>query len=127
MVIDFKSYKHSKNTIRLLSIPASNNREICPVKLLKKYLHNRPPSIRTTLFLTSAGKTVTRKFISEALTSILKHSPYSHLNINTHSLRIGRTTDLVMSGRVSDAKIQQLGRWSSEAYKKYIRPHIVGV
>ncbi len=40
---------------------------------------------------------------------------------NSHSFRIGRTTDLARSG-MSNAQICLFGRWKSDAYKRYINP-----
>jgi hypothetical protein len=40
---------------------------------------------------------------------------------NAHSFRIGRTTDLALEG-FSSEMIRLLGRWSSDAYLRYIRP-----
>ena len=39
---------------------------------------------------------------------------------STHSFRIGAATTVKDVG-ISDAHIQMLGRWKSEAYKLYIR------
>ena len=40
---------------------------------------------------------------------------------STHSLRAGAATDAAGLG-FSEAQIQSLGRWRSQAYKLYIRP-----
>ena len=39
---------------------------------------------------------------------------------NTHSLRAGRATDLAIVG-TPDAIIKETGRWTSNAYVKYVR------
>ena len=41
-------------------------------------------------------------------------------DFNTHSLRVGRATDLALAG-TSDAIIRQTGRWKSNAYLAYVR------
>jgi hypothetical protein len=43
---------------------------------------------------------------------------------NTHSFRFGRATDMATQG-YTDIQIRMAGRWSSAAYKKYIKPHII--
>ena len=40
-------------------------------------------------------------------------------NINTHSFRIGGASAAASAG-VPDSQIQILGRWSSDAYRRYI-------
>ncbi len=54
----------------------------------------------------------------------LDYLGWNQLPINTHSFRVGRATDLFDS-KHSDSYIQEVGRWSSNAFKCYIRPHYV--
>ena len=42
------------------------------------------------------------------------------ININTHSFRIGGASAALSAG-ASDALIRIMGRWSSDAYNRYIR------
>ena len=42
-------------------------------------------------------------------------------HFSTHSFRIGATVTAVKI-RIWDSLIQQLGRWSSVTYRRYIRP-----
>ena len=43
-----------------------------------------------------------------------------HQYLKLHSLRIGGSSQLHLSG-VPVHKIKEMGRWSSDAFKKYIR------
>ena len=54
--------------------------------------------------------------MSQLITRALPHVPYA----NTHSFRIGGATAAASDG-ISDSTIQILGRWSSDAYRRYLR------
>ena len=54
------------------------------------------------------------------LNNILQEAGLNANHYNTHSFRIGAATSAQDSG-ISDANIQMLGRWKSDAYKLYIR------
>ena len=69
-----------------------------------------------SLFNDILGKTVTRNFVAEKLKLLVLHAGLDPSRYNTHSLRIGRATDLAKAG-VPEAIIQQTGRWESDAYK----------
>lgn len=121
ITLHFTSFKHSKTSAKV-QILASHNSCICPVQLLSHFLSIKPPS--PYLFCGADGLPITRGFIVQWLNRLVARSSFSHLRINTHSLRIGRTTDLALTG-ASDAYIRQAGRWASDAYLKYIRPVVV--
>ena len=42
----------------------------------------------------------------------------------SHSFRIGGGATLAHDMNFSESRIQKLGRWSSKAYTKYLRPHL---
>lgn len=121
--ITFNSYKHSKNQMPTLSITTQNNTKICPVLNTMKYL-----SLRTNntgpLFQHKLHVPVSRTDIAQTLSRALYRLGLGQALINTHSFRIGRATDLWKSGH-SDSYIQKVGRWASDAYKHYLRPHTV--
>ncbi len=91
--------------------------------------HRRPPNQRGPLLLTEQGTPMNRTFFVGKLKSILAYTNLSYLNINSHSFRVGRTTDMVMQGH-SDTYIQKVGRWSSNAYRVCASicnlPHLMG-
>ena len=106
-----------KDSQKIISSSAPNQ-PICPVAALKEYLEIRSPGSET--FNDISGKTATRRFISEKLKLIVSRAGLDPANYNTHSLRIGRTTDLAKAG-VPEAIIRETGRWDSDAFKRYIR------
>ncbi len=118
LLLHFKTFKHSKES-KTMKI-GSKNHSYCPVHLYEQYVQVRPPSV--TAFVDYQGRPLSRSKVAAVLARLSHHAGLSHLRINTHSFRVGRTTDLAMSGKYSDSYIRAVGRWSSSAYQKYIRP-----
>ena len=94
----------------------------CPLQLLKMYLKCRLPakSLTEQFFVFSDNSAVKPHHMREIL-----HMALSKINLNsslygTHSLRIGRSSDLLRYG-VSVETIKKLGRWKSNAIFKYLR------
>ena len=102
-----------------LKIPREKNVDLCPVSALKDFLTIRP-NIQGPFFCHVDGKPVTRSQFSCVLIKSLGRVRPECSNIKAHSFRIGRATHLFQLG-LSGKQIQALGRWRSEAYKKYIR------
>ena len=73
-----------------------------------------------TFFLHRSGKQFTRTFILEQIKTDIKYAGEDASKFNTHSFRIGRTTDLARAG-YNDRQIAEIGRWTSNAFVKYIR------
>ncbi|XP_063402881.1 uncharacterized protein LOC134686948 [Mytilus trossulus] len=97
--------------------------EICPHRICCLYMNNRfqrNPSPETPLFVDLTGAAVTRaKFLSlfkHALDSLGIDSTY----YSGHSFRIGAATT-AGSVQVEDHLIKVMGRWSSDAYCRYIK------
>ena len=115
--ITLPTYKHSSEPATL-TIPASRDK-YCPVRYLHNYLQvrgNQPGPI----FLMPNGSPVNRAFIASRLKELLIISGKNPALYNTHSLRIGRASDLAARG-TPDHLIRHTGRWSTEAYLGYIR------
>lgn len=111
------SFKHH-------SAPASitikeSKGSFCAIKLLENYLSIRPKT-SDYLFLDKKGRPYNRGEIAKTLKRGLRNLVPSTKRYNTHSLRIGRTSDLVRQG-APESIIQQTGRWKSLAYRSYFR------
>ena len=98
-------------TIRVAAIQVP----ICPVSLMREYLHSHP-SGAGPLFVWSAG----HYLIREDIVLLLRRCFPGVRNVNTHSFRIGGASAAASAG-IPDSQIQLLGRWSSDAYRRYLR------
>lgn len=95
-----------------------NSSPLCPVNAIIKYLHWRGPRAGP-LFTQRDGSPLTRKAVSVSIKSILQTAGIPG-HFSGHSFRIGAATTAAEKG-VPDHMIKMLGRWSSDAYQKYIR------
>ena len=87
--------------------------------MVKKYLKVRIGGSES-LFVDHNGVPYSRQHIAKFLQICLGSLGKNPAEFNTHSFRIGRTTDLVEGGAL-ESTIQQAGRWKSNAYKSYSR------
>ena len=97
---------------------------ICPVQALLRYLAIRGPS-PGPLFVRCNGSPLTPALVNSWLHSLLLSAGVSG-NYSSHSFRIGAATSAALAG-IPDHLIKTLGRWSSDAYLRYIRtpPHVL--
>ena len=94
----------------------------CPFTLLKEYLNVRGPaqSKKEQFFVFSDGSPVTPHHMRTNLKALLSRARFQAKYYDTHSLRIGRATDLLNMG-ISVETIKKLGRWKSNAVFNYLR------
>jgi len=120
--IKLSSYKHCNSNKTALILSQTSNLT-CPVKAYANYLTVRPKSSGPA-FRHKSGKPITRNQILSSLHQHLTLSGHNKAHYNTHSFRIGKTTDLANKG-YTHAQIALIGRWHSNAYTKYIKPSTV--
>ena len=101
-----------------------SGQSICPVAALTRYLQMRGSS-PGPLFLCQDGTPLSPTTVNNWLRSILSSAGVTG-NYSSHSFRIGAATSAALAG-VPDHLIKTLGRWSSDAYLRYIRtpPHVL--
>jgi hypothetical protein len=95
-----------------IRISATNN-DLCPFTALTSFLQVRGSAFGP-LFTFGNNSYLTRNHVTRLLKSNFPESC-----VNTHSLRKGGASALAALG-VPDYVIQLLGRWKSDAYRKYI-------
>ena len=117
-LIIFKDFKHSYNK-RALSITIHRRSDVYPVQSLLAYLSQRGVS-NGPLFRTEDGRAVLRRHFTEYLSLIFRTCGLDPSKYKGYSFRIGVATLTAESG-FSDAQIRLLGRWKSDAFRKYIR------
>ena len=112
--VNIKSSKTDPFKVGVLVRIGAIGNDICPVHSLRLFLqhcqHNSGP-----LYTFTNGQYLTRSYLSQLIQQIWPNS-----NLNTHSFRIGGASSAAAAG-ISDSTIQILGRWSSNAYHRYIR------
>ena len=87
---------------------------LCPVTAMQNYLHVRYRGAGP-LFIISSNSYLIRQDI----VLLLRRCFPNILNLNTHSFRIGGASAAASAG-IPDSQIQILGRWVSNAYRRYI-------
>lgn len=95
----------------------------CPGLLLTAYLKSLPSANRAAaapLFSNKDGSAYTYQSAMSDMRTALSRCGYDPRGYSTHSFRVGLTTDAAMAG-LPETKIKMLGRWTSEAYRIYIR------
>lgn len=92
----------------------------CPVKALLAYFDVRDQAfiVSPHLFITSSGALPTRSWF------LRRFHNFFDKNKSGHSMRSGGASALAQAGLPLEY-IQDVGRWSSEAFKTYIRDHPV--
>ncbi|WAR05851.1 hypothetical protein MAR_021220, partial [Mya arenaria] len=92
-----------------LIIPCETDAKFCPIRSLRHYVNCRP---------TYAGYLripAQKVIIASILLKAIRTAKLDDLHFRSHSLRIGRATQLANEG-VSLDVIQRLGRWKSNAF-----------
>lgn len=92
---------------------------MCPVTAAREYCKLRGPEEGP--FFCFVDKTpIPRQFFTSQLQLSLKWCNKDIRNYKGHSFRIGSASHASSTG-ISDEQIQPMGRWNSNAFKKYIR------
>ena len=113
------TYKHSGKGGATLRVTEEVNGGVCPVGLLRNYRNLRGKK-GDCFFVDQLSRVVTRAQVVAQLQATLVKVGETPIDFNSHSFRIGRTTDLYVAG-FSDEAIRRIGRWSSDAWRKYIK------
>ena len=113
------SFKHSKpNNIVKLIIPAQSG-PLCPVKALSTFVHLRGTH-RGPLFTFPDKTPVSSTYFASQLKLSVIWAGLDPNCYKPHSFRIGAATAAAERG-ATGTQITAMGRWHSDAYKRYIR------
>ena len=100
-----------------------NTRHFCPFKMIGEYIQKRPPYIRDDeqFFVFSDRSPVTAENARSLLRNCLTKLGLNDRLYDLHSMRIGRSTELVKKFHFSIDETKRAGRWRSSCVFKYIR------
>ena len=118
ILLTMHHYKHSGPTPTTLQIGLQPG-DTCPVAALAAYISYRGNS-PGPLFIFPNTQPVSRQYFTDQLNLALRWCKLDTNYYKGHSFRIGAATTAARLG-ASDAQIEAMGRWSSKAYKRYIR------
>lgn len=116
--LTFQKFKHSHKPATIV-LEAQQSHKYCPVRAWQDYASLRGKG-DGFLFLGADKKPISRKEFTSQLALSLQFCGLSRTLYKSHSFRIGATTDAARRG-FSDSQIRELGRWQSDAFKRYIR------
>lgn len=120
VTLTFRSYKHSvpgkSMTIR---IPLVRQEDICPVRLVRKYVKVRGTATGP-LFILPGDVRLSPSGVNRLLRDAAMAAGLGDYKISSHSMRIGRVCDMALEGS-SFKSIQLAGRWKSDAFTQYLR------
>lgn len=116
--VSIQNFKHSYNQAPF-SLIIYRQQSFCPVQLLLNYivLRGTQPG---PFFSTVDGAPVSRTSFTDLLSLAIRYCGLDPSRYKGHSFRIGAATHAAERG-FSDTQIRSLGRWKTNAFRKYIR------
>lgn len=112
------THKYGKQPHHIL-VKQSASSSFCPILLMQIYLA-MTDTIPCPLFISKNAKPFLRSQFDILTRGVLAFCGFDSSKYKGHSFRIGVATAAASLG-YSDNQIQRLGRWKSDAYKRYIR------
>ena len=91
------------------------------MKALLRYLEHRGNSAGPLFML--HGKPISNQFFSAVLKKVVNALGLAHVNIKSHSFRIGAASYWAEKG-FSEVQIQKMGRWLSNTMISYFRGEV---
>ncbi|XP_060561111.1 uncharacterized protein LOC132720891 [Ruditapes philippinarum] len=116
--VTYRFYKHNSGKPHTITF-SHGHAKTSAITAMHDYIALRGQS-PGPLFSLPSGQPVPRKLFDKQLKSTLSFCGINSDRYKSHSFRIGKATDCAQRG-YSDAKIRFLGRWNSNAFRKYIR------
>lgn len=120
IIIVISKFKHNRSGKPFeIVLTRNENKIICPVNALYSYLRLRG-SKPGPLFCFPDLTSISREFYSAQLRYNLTFCGLDPNFYQSHSFRIGGSSYLALLG-LSDEQIRIIGRWNSNAFRRYIR------
>ena len=118
MQLSIRHYKHQHSS-RLVVLEIEAKSHHCPLIVMKRYLRIRG-STSGPLFIFADHTPISASYFARQLAACLSHCGYDTTRYTGHSFRIGAATTAAERG-LTDVQIQNMGRWKSTAFRRYIR------
>lgn len=120
--VNIPHFKHSKSHHTTLRLQENTSTPyLCPYQAVVRYLDLRKhSSCAEPLFSFLDGKPITRHYFTQQMQAALSFCDLNLHNYHTHSFRIGAASTAAAKG-FTELQIQTMGRWNSNAFRKYIR------
>lgn len=119
----FHSYKHSKPGPPHVITVYRQKPAVCPIQFIQSFFKVRPDVQKgKVLYTDSTGSPYHKLRFASVLKRASEKANLSQEEYSSHSFRIGGATYASLCG-MSDSQIRMLGRWSSNAFLRYIRSH----
>lgn len=120
--INIQHFKHSKSNHTTLRVKENtSNTSLCSYRAMVHYLNLRKhTSSLEPLFSFIDGTPISRQYFTHQLQTTLAFCNLSLQSYHTHSFRIGAASTAASQG-FTEIQIQNMGRWNSNAFRKYIR------
>ena len=121
LIVNLNWTKTIQTGERILQIPLVPIKDsiLCPVKAFKRMCKLIPTSSESPLFVLPNNKVVTYNMFQRKLRFLIQQIGLDPAKYSSHSFRRGSTT-LLFGAEVPADKIQLMGDWRSDAYKKYL-------
>jgi hypothetical protein len=120
LILTLHHFKHHDSCRPVcLQISPQNDRSICPVRSMSKYLKIRGNS-NGPLFTMGSSLPVTSSFYSSELQNAISFIGLDCRRYKSHSFRIGAASHAFQS-KIPEDQIRLMGRWNSSAVKRYFR------
>ena len=119
VIISLKRSKTDYDHVGVDIIIAATATPTCPVRALRRLFEEDPQPIDSPLFRLSSGPLLYRKFVSTVRQRLHENGIADSEEYSGHSFRRGAATQAKANGMLNE-DIQRLGRWSSEAFRRYI-------
>lgn len=100
-------------------VPSNKSASLCPVRAAGEYIAARPRG-GEAFFARYDGSPLVRSDFNTVVKRCVGFVDLPAKLFSSHSFRIGAATSAAVRG-VSDAEIRNMGRWSSDAFRRYIR------
>ena len=120
MTVTFYKFKHMNSPHPWpVRVEAKPQERYCPRVALDEFVELRGRQ-EGPLFCWPDGAPIKREWFSKYMKICLAHLAIEHERYKPHSFRIGAAT-AALQKRMTHEEICSLGRWSSQAFKNYLR------